>query len=123
MVSSNRDKAAIVIALPAYLPLPTYLCLLSSNGNGSGNIYIPLPTYRCMLSSNGNGSGNIYIPTAACLVAMAMVVVISTYLCLPACLPAYAVALAIKQAVIGRFHFEAFSFFVRIGVVARKVPI
>ena len=72
-----------------------------------------------MLSSNGNGRGNIYIPTAACLVAMAMVVVISTYLCLaaclPACLPAYAVALAIKQAVIGRFHFEAFRIFTNRG--------
>ena len=30
-----------------------------------------------------------------------------TYLCLPT----YAVALAIKQAVIGRFHFEAFPIF------------
>ena len=83
----NRDKAAIVIAL-----------------------LTNLPTYQ---------------PTSACIIAMAVVVVIATYLptclpaylptCLPTCLPAYAVALTIKQAVIGRFHFEAFRIFTNRG--------
>ena len=54
-------------------------------------LYLPLPTYRCLLSSNGNGGSNIYLPTypptAAYLVAMAIVVVISTYL--PNYLPTY----------------------------------
>ncbi len=78
-----------------FLPLPTYRCLLSSNGNGGSNIYIPLPTYLCLLSSNGDGGSNIYLP-------------LPTYLCLPT----YVVALRIKQAEIGRLPFwTLFAFF------------
>ena len=86
--------------------MPTYRCLLSSNGNGGSNIYQPLPTYRCLLNSNGKGGSNIYLP-------------LPTYLCLPT----YALALVIKQAVIGRLPFwTLFAFFTNRGV-AIKVPI
>ena len=78
----------------AYLPLPTYHCLPTTAN-------LPLPTYHRRLSSNGNGGSNIYLhtylPTTAYLVAMAVVVVISTYLCLPTA--AYLVAMAMAVVI------------------------
>ena len=53
------------------------------------------------------------LPTAAYLVAIAMVVVI----------PAYAIAIRNKQAVMAAFHFGPFRHFYGTGGMASKVPI
>ena len=68
--------------------------MLSSNSSGGSNTYLPLPTYLYLLSSNSNGGSNTYLP-------------LPTYICMHT----YAIALAIKQAVIGRLPFWTLSTF------------
>ena len=80
--------------------------MFSSNSIGGSNIYLPLPIYLYMLSSNSNGGSDTYLS-------------LPTYIYMHT----YAIALAIKQAVIGRLPFWTLSTFFTDRGVASKVPI